>query len=491
MKTLLTVLGLAVCGAAWAGPGRILIVQLPDNPADADSQVYLCDYLANELTTEAKAVPVVYGMSDPVFRDAVIGNLIKSPPDKPKLDQVLTIARKLDAEYVLVVQARMVGTRIKAEARLLKSGKSVWKDANELTVTVGKKSSAEEAGRSVAHTWSTKLSLGPFGAVAAAPVVPTPDAAQGQTPTLPTETVARPKVDNEGLRRQLDALVTSGQLNDALLAARDAVDEAPLDGGRRQELVRMLTLLKEPRLAAIEARRAADLQTENLELRLASARAWLALGDNDAAQEDFNEAVARNPNSPETRLLLGELSLLKGAPETALPHFDAAIKSSPTFVAYYERAICRALLGGLDGVTKDLGEAAKQTPPTPETTRRVALVALRAVSAATTQSIDALRGLISRAAVRPKVDEVRVGLENLSRQAKSRAALLEAAALDVDLKDVRNRFGLCQSLVLQVISDVQGFVADGTNDSLVDARINLGEAVKQAQAANERLKVKP
>jgi tetratricopeptide (TPR) repeat protein len=224
-----------------------------------------------------------------------------------------------------------------------------------------------------------------------------------------------------------------------------------------------------------------------LDLRILAARAWLAVGDNDEAQSDFNEAVARNPNSPETRLLLGELNLVKGAPETALPHLDAAIKVGPSFMAYYERAICRALLGGADGVTRDLGEAAKQTPPTPETTRRMAVLALRSISTATTQSIDSLRSLISRAAVRPKDIEVRDALETQTRQTKSRASFLEAAALDIDLKDARNRFALCQSMILQVLSDIQSFVRDGTDDSLTDARINLGEAIKQAAVAKDAM----
>jgi tetratricopeptide (TPR) repeat protein len=479
---------LALSALSHAGPTRILVVQIPLNTADQESQVYLCDFLANELTTEAKSVPIVYGMSDPLFRDAVYGNRLKAPPEKPTLEQATSIARSLDAEYLLIVEARMVGPRIKAQGRLVKNGKVVWKDANELTVTIGNKNSSDDAARSVAHTWSTKMASGPLGTAVVATVAPTPDPTAGQTPVVPTLIVpSAPKVDNESLRRQLNSLIATGQLNDALLVARDTVDEAPLDGPRRQELVRVLGVLNEPRLAATEARRAADLQPENLELRLLAARAWLAAGDNDEAQSDFNEAVARNPNSPETRLLLGELSLVKGAPETALPHLDAAIKVQPSFVAFYERAICRALLGGADGVTRDLGEAAKQTPPQPETTRRMAVLALRSISTATTQSIDALRSLISRAAVRPKDVEVRDALETQTRQTKSRSSFLEAAALDVDLKDARNRYALCQSMILQVLSDIQAFVRDGSDDSLTDARIDLGEAIKQAAAAKAAL----
>ena len=478
----------ALASFAVAAPSRILVVQIPQNAADAESQVYLCDFLANELTTEAKSVPIVYGMSDPIFRDAVFGNKLKSPPEKPTLEQTTAIARALSADYILVVEAKMVGTRIKAEGRLLKAGKVLWKDANEMTVTIGNKNSSDDAARSVAHTWSTKLASGPLGTVAVAPIAPTPDPTAGQTPVVPAVVApAPPRVDNEALRRQLDSLIATGQINDALLVVRDAVDDAPLDGPRRQELVRVLGLLKEPRLAATEARRAADLQPENLDLRILAARAWLAAGDNDEAQNDFNEAVARNPNSPETRLLLGELNLVKGAPETALPHLDAAIKVGPSFMAYYERAICRALLGGADGVTRDLGEAAKQTPPTPETSRRMAVLALRSISTATTQSLDALRSLISRAAVRPTDVEVRDALETQTRQTKSRASFLEAAALDIDLKDARNRFALCQSMILQVLSDIQAFVSDGTDDSLTDARINLGEAIKQAAVAKDAM----
>jgi hypothetical protein len=58
---------LALSALSHAGPTRILVVQIPLNTADQESQVYLCDFLANELTTEAKSVPIVYGMSARCF----------------------------------------------------------------------------------------------------------------------------------------------------------------------------------------------------------------------------------------------------------------------------------------------------------------------------------------------------------------------------------------------------------------------------------------
>ena len=64
---------------------------------------------------------------------------------------------------------------------------------------------------------------------------------------------------------------------------------------------------------------------------------------------------------------------------------------------------------------------------------------------------------------------------------------MEAVAIDLDLKDARNRFALVQSLLLQSLLSVQAFVAGGTDDDLTDARINLSEAIKQIAVARESL----
>jgi tetratricopeptide (TPR) repeat protein len=243
---------------------------------------------------------------------------------------------------------------------------------------------------------------------------------------------------------------------------------------------------QDPAAAAAEARRTALLLPGDPRLRVLSARAWLRAGDGKAAREDLNEAIARDPNGVETRLLLAEINLQDGKPEAALEHVDSVIKNGSSADALFLRAVARAALGGAEGTAQDLAEIAKLEPaPTNDVLARRYAVAARIVHDSTKSSLEDERSLMQRALVRRKDEAVKDELERLVRLARARTALLSGLIPPVTHRPSHERRLLAFRLIGQSLTDLAAFIEDGDEDTLSEARINLGEAIKHANGAAE------
>jgi tetratricopeptide (TPR) repeat protein len=465
---------------------QVLIHQTKVVVKTGDPNVPLADYLASELSASARLSPIVLSMTDPVFRTAVLEGKLKDVPDEPNLDQVMAAARQLQVEYVMSCQAAREGSKVRAIGQLFRNGRSVWKDQQLANVAKGGQNDEENTARSIARTWNIKINAGPLKDKVEQPAAATPEAAPGQAPRTPDLPVIKaPTVDAATLKAQIEAQVTAGQPEEALLIARDAVDESPLDLDRRMLLVRLLQSTGKDELAAGEARRAAELMPDKVGLRVLAARAWMSIGNLDEAQAELNEAIARDPNGAETRLLLGEMSLIRLQPEKALEHLSAAIKEEPSRDAYFLRALCRGLLGGGEGAKADLAQTEKAPATASRDSVQQYALAATVLDQATTQAANSVRSLIQRAAVRPKDKEVRDQLELLQQGVQAKVAFLTAVQVPANHKGSHNRSVLAQKLLAQTLLDLQGYIDAGGEDAITDARINLGEALKQVSAARE------
>jgi hypothetical protein len=196
----------------------------------------------------------------------------------------------------------------------------------------------------------------------------------------------------------------------------------------------------------------------------------------------LNEAVAREPDAPETRRLLAQIALVELEPLVAIGHLDVAIRRDANPDGYVLRAIARAMLGGLDGLMSDWHQA-KLMPKFDAAARyKFAMPVLDRVTAA---DITETRDLLAHCVVNradPANAETR---DRLEKRVKARLAYLSETGVPTVNTKSFDRFGLVQRVLVQSLQSVADYLENGDADTATEARIDLGEALKQLNTARE------
>lgn len=517
-------LGLCLAAAASAAP-EVLIIQLraPRDAKEADN-VAILSYIAQELDDEGRVVPIAWSLTDPVFRAAVDDGHIKRPPTYPSMELAFEIANKLRITYVLAVQVWKKDGSVLAKGALYKGGKILWKDpdlsaadmenrrkaleteaknaakagaqapqvdpdlmeSRLIEVTVGNAGfDLDGASRSLARTWTHLLGSGPFASHPAHPkAAPPVPVDEGTKPAVVAPPPPPPKADNRKLSEDSMRLMAAGQTDAAIAMLRDAVDSEPLDAERRRLLIQSLLAAQRPRQAAEQGRRAAELLPTQIEFRTLAAQAWLQAGDLDEANADLNEAVARDPEAVATRSLLGDVSLHRLKPEDAITHYEVVIGKAPSTDALCRRALAYALLGQKDKVAADLVLVAKSGWGS------AAGASFIFTSTIIDRSVlplgDDARTLLQRARVKPDAPEVATDIAEMLQQAEALAAVVEAVPIPQKHQPSAEQRKLALKLLAQFLAELSAYVRTRDEDALTDATIDLGEAIKNAKAAQER-----
>lgn len=478
---------LVVSAYAAADIPRVLVVQLGSHE---EGTMQLANLIAQEIDDNGKLSSVVWGLTDPVFREAATAEKLGQWPEDPKQADAVSAAKALNADYVFLVQTNgtKIGTR--GAGQLLKGGKVIWKDDVILKVAgSGSVNDQISTARSIAHTLVIKMDAAVLKGMTPKAAAPTPAPARGQEP-VPVAPVAPPpaKSDNSKLRENVKELLGSNHYASALLAVRDAVDAEPFDIERRSMLIDLLRQT-DPQASADEALRVGDLLPDKPEFRILAARAYLRSGRLQEAQEALNEAIARAPDLPETRVLLAQLALQQNDPERALTHLDQALKPGPNADVFALRALCRAILGGVDGMKQDLAAAEKASADpsasSPDVATRYA-VAMQVMDQRLSADIDSVKALVQRAIVRASDPEVKSKMEETQRLLASRIAYMEAVPHPADQQKSLDRRILANKLLAQSLRDLTAYMG-GNADALTDCRMNLGEAVKQLAAVKSEI----
>ncbi len=474
----------ALVSAAMAAPA-VLIVQMKLPIKDKlDPNVDISEAIGKEYDANGRLVPIVYSSADPIVKAALSTGELKGIYENPRSNEMLDAARKLHVNYVIVVSAYRSGPKIESKLLVYKDRHEVWKDEQNMSVSLQEIVDPANTVASLAHTLCVRMDLNVFKGLQDRPKANNPTLQPGQQPTVvPTMIQLTPEVNSAELNHDVDELVKSGKSSQAILKLRDSVDLAPFDFERRKALILLLGDTSAEN-AALEARRASAVMPEKVELRVLAARYWIKAGHSDEAQRDLNEAIARDPNGAATRLMLGEVSLSQMEPSKALPHLDEAIKQKDEAEPRFLRAICRALLGGTDGMQLDLAQAAKMSPTKADS------VALKRYDFAAnlmdrSLAIDGteLKSLIPKLVVKPKDQGLHEDLDQMLRLVQSRTAFLTAVEPPATGKIPHDQRLLAYRLMAQSILDVQTYCTSKDEDTLADARINLGESMKQLAAA--------
>ncbi len=478
-----------VASASYAEVPRILIIQRKDKATENfDPNVKIASILASELDEEGRVDPIVWGLTDPVFRKALEQQLLMSPPDQPTVEYAVSALSKFKAEYIVFVKAISKQDGVDVECELYKGSRQIWKDKNSILYGGTSAFDKENAARTAARTWALKMSGEPFKDLPPKPKQGTPDP-ENSRQTLTNVSIPPPitrKVDNSELKTQINQMLGVGRISTAVNLLRDAVDAEPLDAERRMMLVSALMQILEPSLAAGEAHRGAVLFPEVVNFRVLAARAHLMAGNIDEATQEINEAVARDANAPEIRQLMGEISLKGLRYEAALQHFDIAIQKAPTADAYFKRALAKAMMANLSGCQEDLAEAAKLEPsPTATTVRERYDFAASLIDAMVDQTATDIRGLIQRTRLNAKEQNLPVECSLLLNRTAAITQIFSKLSVPKAHTNSNNIRILALKLLAQCLGDVKGSFGTLNEDVLTDATINLGEALKSYAQAKE------
>ena len=86
-----------------------------------------------------------------------------------------------------------------------------------------------------------------------------------------------------------------------------------------------------------------------------------ALGDDQAAEQDYEVVTGLNPFNEQAYLQLGTLYIAREQPDKAIELFDEAIELKPEFArAYSERGRAKLMKGDKNGSVEDLKKALEE-----------------------------------------------------------------------------------------------------------------------------------
>lgn len=503
-----------LAAGAWAIP-QMLIFRVAPNKAAVAFDSPICDAIANDLQAQGRVSPLVWSLTDPVVRAAVNAGKVNFDSETPTLRDALSAADKLGADYVLAADVLPGEGSIYCRAELFQRGRLVWHDPvvdsdkilrslrdmlrkkkitqatydeqarlatyRESAVQFDRQFGLDDTIRSVARTWAEMMNNGPLRSLTPQIVKPTPEPAEGDAPPR----IVAPKPDHQW-EKDVDAAIQAGETVHAVLLLRDAIDVQPFDADRRIALVQLLLRSGSPEVAAKEARRAAMLMPDKILFHELAARSWIEAGRLDDARDDLNEAVARAPESPETRRLLAEVAIYQGDFPSAINHLKKAIATTPSGDAYYLRAVAYALGGQTDKAAADLKSAtdAGLTMAPLEVDARYDLVAAL-FDGSLTDLGNAVRQMQQRAQVQRTDPEVVDGTTLLAAKVDGRADFFAMLAPPESHRPSHERRVLAYKLLSQTLVDLQSYLKSGSEDVLTDSRINLGEALRQEATARK------
>ncbi|MCZ7580476.1 MAG: hypothetical protein M5U21_06615 [Fimbriimonadaceae bacterium] len=462
----------------------LFVVQLvsPES-AEAPVDVPAASALAAHIDDDGRVFPIIWSLTDPIFRAAVDNGTLKNLPEHPDRDSALRAAQTLKAQYTLIFTARTREGHVEFEAWLFEGRRQVWTDKREL-VSSGTGNDLSNALDTVGRTYAMLLGAGPFKNLPQQRKIATPDPGSGQRPNVSLDPGSLEDDAGKELVAEAAKQIKAGKFALGINLLRDCVDLAPFDITRRKALCVALLGAQLNLEAAREARLASEMFPQDIELRVISARGWLGAGNQTEALTDLNEAIARKPESPETRLLLGEVQLLRGRPDFALEHYDAALAAQPTAEGYFQRAIAHLLLRDSASAEKDLSRRAELEPVVePDVQSARYLFVIRLAEPGASNLGERMRSLIQAARLDPGSQAVLAELRALAELSGRWNLLIDHASPPAQHLRSHELRRLALKLLAKALSEIQLHLNAPSGDALVEATIDLGECLSSFEEA--------
>lgn len=509
MRALGALLVVWLCHLGSAAPS-VLIVQDRLSPVGGvDRNVMIDQALAESIDRDGRLSPIVWSLSDPVFRDAVDRGRLREVPDQPTFDQAARAMGPLSVEYLIILTAELIGNSVEAEIKLYRGRRAIWTDKQQFAAFSGDRIDLPNTRRSLAATWVRLMGEGPLRSLTPRPKPPAPPLEPGVSPVVPDPDVVPPAPPlpnapdpvplpvepgapspqqteaTNALLGEAMRLMAARQFHQAIFMLRDGVDQAPLDSKRRRALILALLRSGDPESSAGEARRASELFPGQVEFRVLAARAWLAAGKPEEAAVDLNEAVVRDPEAAETRFLMGEMQLLTLRVPSAVEHLTASIERLPVADAFHRRAIAHAILGEFPAMEGDLTamEQAASNDPDPSADVERHRFLARVMNSAATILVPQIRDWITRIRPRPRDPVIAAERDDFDRVLVGLVRFSERRPPPEVHRESHHAFVLALKLLRQTLSDAGGSIGVLDEDALMEASISLGEAIRTLESA--------
>ncbi|MCW5939326.1 MAG: hypothetical protein KF884_02650 [Fimbriimonadaceae bacterium] len=468
---------------------------------DDDNQL-LAPYLAQALDDDGRVRPVVWSMTDPVFRQWAETDSILVEAEQPDERTVLRVASRRRIEYVVFVSAVKEGPTLRPRGRLFRAGRLVWKfepkaglpqgpelaapmnradmdrliaeanrrltDGGAIAVTVNGATDWDLTSRTIAQTWVRQFNEGPLKSLPAraktpeAPVAETPRGAEIQPSSPDWQTLAA-------------SFVAEGKLQQALAFLRDRVDADPSDPKARMALSDLYHRLGQPMEAARSAALAAEF-ARNPETWVVSAQRWLESGDAAQAQAALAKAVALGASPDLVRPHQITLHLLTGQmAEAEVQLRGLAPGSYPLQRALVEVLVSKPSLG------PEAAAALEKRPLSVEEYSLFVLCLERSLMELTPK----IRDLVPRARLEPNSSALLNEAEDSKVRLSALSSLVQAVVPPERHQESHESRRLALILLSQSSMVVQAFVRSNDPDQAEEAALSLSEAARIAQAVRE------
>lgn len=489
--------------SALAAPEALIVQRLLADKTPATNLRFATE-LANELDAEGRVVPIVWSMSDAIFRTYVDENRIRVKADDPSDDEIASLAKRMKVAYVILLSAEKKEGRVIPYVELFRGAdrRAVWTFGDKERKSAGNNPKVsvtvtsvvlvnglpdwENTSRSLAYNLVMQLGREPFKSLTPHTKRAAPEPEKGALPPAgePVKLPEKPAPLDQTVLTRVDALLKQGLQVEAMNLLRDAVDAAPFDAARRERLIKLLLERGETEEAADEARRACRLAPERIDFKVLAVRSWLALGQLTEAESDLNDVLARGGGSPEVQTLRAELFMARGEPGKALEAYTAASSGGPP---RYDAALGKALAVALSGEAEQCARLMGSLPEASESERLVAYRwAMRTLEGVVDKAVDAVRTAMQLGRSSPKAPETIAAGQRSEKLAAGLATFATGLTPPGAHKASHERRDLALKLLAQAATEASAYDASGDEDTGTEAALSLGEALKQLRAVQQQ-----
>ena len=500
-------------GLCVAAPDCLIVQIQKPLESGSDPNYSLAPFVAEELDKDGRVRPVVWSMTDPVFREWMSKDVVSGFEPNPTTKTAMDMARKLGVRFLLVIQGFREGQSAFAIGELFDSGRNIWRFGprkpdrkNDIVIQANgkydEKATREfqarmpdiiksggtftvyqngvpdfiDTARSVASTWTALLGDGPLKSLPQKPRMADPGTTS-KTTLDPADLVGPGGSDSQEVLAQVHTLVESGHFHKALLLLREATDRRPFEIEIRMSLVETLLAAGMANEAAEAAQAATRIEPKNPELWIVAARGWVGASNPDNALEALRAALANGAKGDSVLELQGDIALLQGDPRAALESFSK-IKGGRATV---RSAVAMALTGDSDGCRAAL-KAMGEGPMNEVDYRSLVLF----IDQGLVKLGEASRAVIPMIKLHPGEPQTLKTAKDFASRANALSTLVSVAVPSVIHKESHEARKLAHILLAQASLEALGFAESNDPDLAEEAAASLGQAFRLFPGVREK-----
>ena len=347
--------GQAIAQTANASPLPVLVTaaadKVPLTVAIGDGNSEISAAVIEQLRQSGKFDIFVFSADLPTITRAIMERKISADAVKnpASAEKAVLIARALSADYAVLIQGSVDGSKAKVTLGLLKVPEGRWTTTaeSEISGSEGPRA-AMNRNNAISTAVSSAVSqilIEAFGGLPEPePVVAAPKVVETQViaPEAPPKTAqAEPARDvtseYNAIIRQVDSYAAKGDLRNAVIELKHAVNLEPDKPPARVRLAQMYADLGMNAQAIDECRRALLFDKDSVPVYSLLAKQYIANGSLAEAADQCAQVIRLDPKNVEARLGLGDISWNLAKIDDAVAAYEGAVNADPTNPMPHER----------------------------------------------------------------------------------------------------------------------------------------------------------